>query len=127
MRRDATSLHAAWILLVSLLPALGCGNSSDNAGSAPEVTGAGAGPGGPSTGTGTGAGGVNGGVSVDAGSGGSNLPPEREVESSYKTPVATGMFVWVANPTSGRVAYVNAQTMAVRTVEAGNGPTFLAA
>jgi hypothetical protein len=53
-------------------------------------------------------------------------PPEKEVESDYEAPVATGRFVWVANPKSGRVAYVDATTLQVRTVEAGNGPTFLA-
>jgi hypothetical protein len=34
--------------------------------------------------------------------------------------------VWVANPKSGRVAIVDASTLQVRTVEAGNGPTYLA-
>ena len=31
-------------------------------------------------------------------------PPEREVESAFESPVATGNFVWVTNPKSGRVA-----------------------
>jgi hypothetical protein len=53
-------------------------------------------------------------------------PPEKEVESDYEAPVATGRFVWVANPKSGRVAYVDATTLQVRTVEAGNAPTYLA-
>jgi hypothetical protein len=53
-------------------------------------------------------------------------PPEKEVESDYEAPVATGRFVWIANPKSGRVAYVDATTLQVRTVEAGNAPTFLA-
>ncbi len=69
----------------------------------------------------------------DGSSGGSGAstpgqpPPEKEVESQYKAPVATGKYVWVANPTSGRVAYINAATLDVHTVEAGNGPTYLAA
>lgn len=54
-------------------------------------------------------------------------PPEREVESSYRSPVATGRYVWVANPKSGRVAYVDATSLDVKVVEAGNGPTYLAA
>jgi hypothetical protein len=54
-------------------------------------------------------------------------PPEREVESQYKAPVATGRYVWVPNPTSGRIAYIDAQTLDVRVVEAGNAPTWLAA
>jgi hypothetical protein len=55
------------------------------------------------------------------------LPPETKVESSYQTPVSTRNVVWVANPASGRVAYINAQTFSVQTVEAGDGPTYLAA
>lgn len=55
------------------------------------------------------------------------LPAERELEGEYQTPVATSRFVWVANPTSGRVAYIDATTLEVRTVEAGNQPSVLAA
>jgi hypothetical protein len=54
------------------------------------------------------------------------LPPEQEVESSYEVPISTGHFVWIANPASGRVAYVDAAALTVRTVEAGNGPTYMA-
>lgn len=50
---------------------------------------------------------------------------EVELESLFRSPVASGRFVWIANPTSGRVAYVDAQSLAVRTIEAGNGPTYL--
>ncbi len=55
-------------------------------------------------------------------------PPgaEREVESDYASPVATGNFVWIANPKSGRVAFVDAVTLEVRTALAGQGPTYLA-
>jgi len=53
--------------------------------------------------------------------------PEKEVESDYEAPVATGKLVWIANPKSGRVAYVDASSLVVRTVDAGNGPTYLAA
>jgi len=64
-----------------------------------------------------------------AGSGGSAppLPPETELESSYEVPVATGHFIWVANPQSGRVAYVDATKLEVHTIEAGNAPTYMAA
>ena len=54
-------------------------------------------------------------------------PPEREVESSFEAPVATGSFVWVTNPKSGRIAYIDVRSLVVKTVEAGNGPTYLAA
>lgn len=53
-------------------------------------------------------------------------PQEKEIESDYEAPVATGNVVWIANPKSGRVALVDAATLQVRTVEAGNGPTYLA-
>ena len=69
-----------------------------------------------------GSGGSAGSAQSDAG-----LPPEQELESSYRSPVATGRFVWIANPTSGRVAYVDAATLEVRSVPAGNGPTYMAA
>jgi hypothetical protein len=55
------------------------------------------------------------------------VPAEREEESSYESPVATGRYVWVANPKSGRVAYIDATTLEVKTVEAGNAPTHVAA
>jgi hypothetical protein len=55
------------------------------------------------------------------------LPPETKTESNYQSPVATGNVVWIANPTSGLVAYIDAATFDVQTVQAGNGPTYLAA
>jgi hypothetical protein len=79
-----------------------------------------------STGTGTGA---NAGPTA-GGAGGSSasgvvLPPETEVESSYEVPVATGHYIWVANPDSGRVAYVGGAALDVHTVEAGDAPTYM--
>jgi hypothetical protein len=50
-----------------------------------------------------------------------------KTESSYRSPVATGQVVWIANPSSGRVAYIDAKTYQVQTVEAGDQPTYLAA
>jgi hypothetical protein len=55
------------------------------------------------------------------------LPPEKKSEGAFQTPVSTGSIVWIANPTSGRVAYIDASTFTVQTVAAGNGPTYLAA
>jgi hypothetical protein len=54
-------------------------------------------------------------------------PPETKVEAEYQSPVSTGQYVWIANPSSGRVAYIQASTLAVATVAAGDGPTYLAA
>ena len=87
--------------------------------------------------TGTGNTGFAGGTAGTTGAAGSSgpgndagvppLPPETELESSYEVPVATGRLIWVANPLSGRVAYVDATTLDVRTVQAGNAPTYMAA
>jgi hypothetical protein len=108
-------------LLLSV--AAGCSgvNGADSGGSANP----------PGAGNSTGAGATNGGIgrggSTGTGTGGSSsLPPEMEVESSYEIPVATGRYIWVANPDSGRVAYVAGATLQVHTVEAGNGPTYIA-
>src|ERR1700690_2049721 len=96
------SLMKRWLLFVSLLlTAAGCaGVGETSAGSAPN--GQSAAP--TSSGTGAGAAGTG------AGTGGNSatvvpttLPPEMEVESSYEVPVATGNYIWVANPDSGRV------------------------
>jgi hypothetical protein len=111
---------------LALLAAAGCAASSNgpSIGSSTGTAGFGAGSGdGGNSGTiPTGSGG-SAGSSADAGV---PLPPEMELESSFEVPVATGHLVWVANPTSGRVAYVDASALTVKTIEAGNGPTYLA-
>jgi hypothetical protein len=58
---------------------------------------------------------------VDAG------PPETEVEKAFEAPVATERYVWATNPKTGRVALIDATTFQVKTVAAGQGPTFIAA
>jgi hypothetical protein len=103
---------------IGCLPACGFGASVS---SAPGSTGFSSGSGGSfTTADAGGIGQGTGGASVDP------LPPEQEVESSFEVPVATGRYVWIANPSSGRVAFVDASTLKVQTVEAGNRPTFLA-
>jgi hypothetical protein len=92
------------------LLAVACGDSANS-----ELAGANGAPGAP---------GAEGGASAPGAPG--EPPPEKEVESDYEAPVATGRFVWIANPKSGRVAYVDASTLQVRTALAGNGPTYLA-
>ena len=94
------------------------GVKSSSGESSPGATGTGN-----SSGTSSGAGGSPG----LGGAGGSTLPPETEVESSYEVPIATGRYIWVANPDSGRVAYVAGATLEVHTVEAGNAPTYMSA
>ena len=54
-------------------------------------------------------------------------PPEIELEETFTSPVATGKFVWTANPATDRVALVNAADLTVQSVEVGQGPTYIAA
>lgn len=72
------------------------------------------------------AGGTGGGSAGPGGLGTGGGPVEHEVESNYGAPVATGKYVWIANPSSGRVAYIDAATLEIKLVDAGNGPTFVA-
>lgn len=53
--------------------------------------------------------------------------PELEIEATFRAPVVTGRYVWSANPESGRVAVIDAETFEVRSVEAGLQPTDVAA
>jgi hypothetical protein len=125
-------LTAAGILAAPYLVA-GCSGkvSSDSSGASapaggPSSNGTGSGT---TTASGSGVPGTPGGGNASAsGSGGSSAPtpPEVEAESAYEAPIATGRFVWIANPRSGRVAYVDASTLAVDSVEAGNAPTYVA-
>jgi hypothetical protein len=62
--------------------------------------------------------------------GGMQVPdpqPEQEVDEAFQVPVVSGRWVWTANPTSGVVALIDAESFAVRTIEAGAGPMQLAA
>ncbi len=104
-----------------VLGAGGCAGTSSSS-SAPGSFGDG-------TGGSSGSGGS--GVLADGGSpngnGGATAPPEQELDSTYQAPISTGRFIWIANPTSGRVAYVDATSLVVKTVEAGDAPTTVAA
>lgn len=53
-------------------------------------------------------------------------PPEAEIESSFRAPVSTGKYIWSANPDTGRVALVDANTLAVTLYDAGFRPTQIA-
>jgi len=76
---------------------------------------------------GSGATGGTGGTLGVAGSGGTPLPPEEENEDTYSAPVVSGSWIWTANPLSGRVALIDAETLNVTSSEAGLLPTYLAA
>jgi hypothetical protein len=130
MTMRMTSAMIARAAAVGLLALAACAGGLGSDSAAPSGGGFTGSAGSSGTGTATGFGGGSSDIpGAAAGASGAidTLPPEREVENSYKAPVATGHFVWIANPTSGRVAYVDASSLAVKTVEAGNGPTYLAA
>jgi len=61
------------------------------------------------------------------GNGGTIDEPEIEREDTFRAPVVTGKYVWSANPASGRVAIIDAETYEIRAAEAGLRPTFIAA
>jgi hypothetical protein len=68
--------------------------------------------------------------SAGTGSGGVPIivvPPEKELEESFLAPVVTGKFVFSANPKSGRVAVIDAETYAVRLFNAGFAPKYMTA
>lgn len=111
--------------ILTVVAAANCASSANNGSLAP----AGALNGGSASGSGANGGteSVSGSSSSSAGEGASTLPPEMKLEANFQSPVATGTVVWVANPSSGRVAYIDATTFAVKTVLAGSEPTVLAA
>jgi hypothetical protein len=101
-------------------PSIGSGGTSSSsfAGSSALPGGVNVGTGGASTGTG---GSANGGIPIVV------VPPETELEQSFLAPVVTGKFVFSANPKSGRVAVIDAESYAVQLFNAGFGPKYLAA
>jgi hypothetical protein len=124
--------------LVLVMAGVGCGMdaASDSSGSAPSngPTNGTGGQGSGTAGTGTSAPGNNSAGSTSfAGTGGGGgapiivVPPEKELEESFLAPVVTGKYVFSANPKSGRVAVIDAETYGVKLFNAGFGPTYLAA
>ncbi|HMJ55913.1 MAG TPA: hypothetical protein VK540_27775 [Polyangiaceae bacterium] len=116
-------LPSGWLLGFGLLTAIGCAGSADE--SASGGRGTGSAPTGGTGGSGTGTGG-----GIDPGAGGGRAdaaPPETEIEKAFEAPVATERYVWATNPKTGRVALIDATTFQVKTVAAGQGPTFIAA
>ncbi len=117
LRRPA---FAAAAFTFALAPIVACGASSTSGEAAYADSGG-------ANGDGSGAGSTSGAGGAGTGTGTGTTPPEQHVESSFGAPVATGRYVWIANPSSGRVAYIDATTLAIKIVDAGNAPTYLAA
>lgn len=127
MMRSKTGLGLGTALLAILCLHCGAGGDSDESPLAPSGdsnTGA--------TGSASGGSGNTnvGGSTSSAGDGGAPpvvVPPETEIEASFLAPVVTGRYVFSANPQSGRVAVIDADSYAVRLFNAGFGPKYLAA
>lgn len=77
-----------------------------------------------------GTGGTSGGDDVGFGGDGTPvlppLPEEVEDDASYRAPVATGHYLWSANPESGRVALIDVVHLTTQVLPAGLYPTYLA-
>ncbi len=110
-------------LLALALVAAACGADDDDDGSARgdhEVGGYGG-----SNGAWGGAGGGGGFGNTSGGGGGSALPPEVETDERFELPHAGEHYVYVANPETDNVAVIDAATLGIHVVEAGDEPTFL--
>ncbi len=122
--------RASGLLAAALAAGSGCGSSNDAGfASGSESAGPGAaniGGGGSGSGAGN-SGSGEGFVATSADGGLAALPSETKTESNYQSPVATGNVVWTANPTNDEVAYIDAVSFTVQTIQAGEGPTYLAA
>jgi hypothetical protein len=129
MRRSSPlALHALGLLMTGLCLHCSMEDKDDLASGAPSGVGAsgpaqggsfGTGASGPSAGTAPAAGGSDEGPIV--------VPPEKELEQSFLAPVVNGRYVFSANPKSGRVAVIDAESYKVRLFNAGFGPKYLAA
>jgi DNA-binding beta-propeller fold protein YncE len=127
MRNVSTRLGLSVTLLGMLCLRCGAGGVEDDSASGSDNNGNFAGSASASGGSGNL--GI-GGTSSSAGSGGMGpvvVPPETEIEASFLAPVVTGKYVFSANPHSGRVAVIDADSYAVRLFNAGFGPKYLAA
>lgn len=118
MKTEAVCFLGALCLLAGACSAdLTEGGGSEDASRGPGTVPASGGFGGAGAGLPVGAGG--------AATGG--RPPEVENESRFLAPVVTGKYLWTANPLSGRVALIDAETLAVKLETAGRAPTQVAA
>jgi hypothetical protein len=63
----------------------------------------------------------------DASGDGDGLPPEMELEETFRAPVVAGKFLWSANPETNKVARIDASTLEIEVLDGGHAPTYLAA
>lgn len=65
------------------------------------------------------------GGAVGTGGSGEPLPPEQEVSADFELPHAGENYVYAANPEADSIAVIDAETLAIHTLEAGDEPRFL--
>jgi hypothetical protein len=70
-----------------------------------------------------GAGGTSSGATNSGAGGAANVPAERELENSFLAPAISGKRVFSVNPSTGRVAIINTDTLQIALTNAGFGPT----
>src|SRR6185436_10518689 len=70
-------------------------------------------------------GGSGGSANMGAGGGMAPPPPEMEERRTFETPQAGARYVYVANPRRDSVAVIDSTNLAIRSVEAGDTPTYL--
>ena len=73
----------------------------------------------------TGGGGTNGGSSSTNGDDGGPLPPDEEEEADFRTPRASGRYVFSASATTDRVAVIDTDTLVVDVIDVPREPAVL--
>ncbi len=115
-------MRSRWMIVGALLLAAGAGRSLSACGA--DSSGAGGGADNNTPGTSRDAGSGGGGSFADVGA--APLPPEMEEVRAFELPQAGARYVYVANPRRDSVAVIDSRTLAIQTVEAGDGPTHVA-
>jgi DNA-binding beta-propeller fold protein YncE len=109
----------------------GCGGmaeSADSRGTSGDFDHGGQGPG---LGGAGGAGGIGGGFGGFQDGGAfdeddlARLPPEEEVRADFELPQASERYVYATNPAAGTVSIIEAETLAITTLQTGDRPTYL--
>jgi hypothetical protein len=114
--------RAGWILAMAAVAGCGVSTVDKNRSGSPPANGGGGNmsrPGADSPGEATG------GSSGTGGAGPIIPPPEMEERRSFETPRAGARYVYVANPKRDTVAVIDSTNLTIRTVQAGDTPTYL--
>lgn len=115
-----------WAFMMGAAGGLAAGCSADESLSARASGGSGFSPSAPTAISGPDLLGPGNGASASGGAASAPmLPPEKEVPIDSERPHAGDRFVYVPNPQSDNVAVIDADTLAIRTVEVGDEPRYL--